>query len=161
VHPTSSPPEPPPQLGKRALRLRLWAIVGVWAVLAFPFVIIAFNGHENIESAQSYCPFKLATGMPCPGCGITKSLVFFYLGQWEKSISYHLFGPLVVAVSLVLTVLLLLEIVWRRDLTSSFLFRKNAGVVLGAGLAIYHASRLIYFLSTHSLSDILKESMWG
>jgi hypothetical protein len=149
------------RLSKQAIRLRLWALIGVWAVLAFPFVIIAFNGHQNIESAQSYCPFKLATGMPCPGCGITKSLVFFYLGQWEKSISYHLFGPLVVAVCVVLTVLLLLEITWRRDLLSSFLFRKNAGVVLGAGLAIYHASRLVYFLSTHSLSDILKESMWG
>jgi hypothetical protein len=157
----SSSPVPPQALSNRALRLRLWALLGVSTVLVFPIIIIAFNGHQNIESAQSYCPFKLATGMPCPGCGITKSLVFFYLGQWEKSISYHLFGPLVIAFSVALTFLLLLEMIWRRDLTSSFLFRKHAGVVLGAGLAIYHASRLIYFLSTHSFSDILKESMWG
>ena len=48
------------------------------------------NDNRHIETEQSLCPFKLLTGFPCPGCGITKSMIFLYEGDFLKSIYYSL-----------------------------------------------------------------------
>lgn len=34
---------------------------------------------------QAFCPMVLLTGFPCPGCGLTRSILFFLTGQWERS----------------------------------------------------------------------------
>ena len=67
---------------------KLYGIVGALAILAIPYFIMIQSENNNIETAQSLCPFKMLTGFPCPGCGITKSLIFFYEGDFLKSIYY-------------------------------------------------------------------------
>lgn len=34
---------------------------------------------------HAFCPMVIATGIPCPGCGMTRALLFFVTGQWERS----------------------------------------------------------------------------
>jgi hypothetical protein len=128
------------------------------AALVVPIFIMQTDG--DIEHSQSICPFKLLTGMPCPGCGITKSIVFLYKGEWDKSLSYHLFGPLVVVVALFAIVLFSVELILKRNLLSGFLYNVKLGYVLGAILGTYHLIRLISFLATHSFDQIIKESIW-
>ena len=53
-------------------------------------VLIYFNDKGNLENEQSFCPFKMVTGFPCPGCGITKSMVFFYDGNIYKMLHIKL-----------------------------------------------------------------------
>lgn len=50
------------------------------------------------------CPFRLLTGLPCPFCGVTRSLMA--LGQGHVGLSLHLspLGPIVLAAALVLLV---------------------------------------------------------
>jgi hypothetical protein len=98
--------------------------------------------------------------MPCPGCGITKSIMFLYKGELDKSLSYHLFGPLVVIVSLFSIVLFSTELIIKRNLFSGFLYNIKLGYTLGAILGTYHLIRLISFIGTHSFDQILQESMW-
>lgn len=43
------------------------------------------NHDHHLETDQSLCPFKMLTGFPCPGCGITKSLVYLYEGDLQKA----------------------------------------------------------------------------
>lgn len=52
------------------------------------------------------CPFRLLTGLPCPGCGLTRSLVCLLHGDLASSIAFHPLGPLV---ALVLLGLILVE----------------------------------------------------
>jgi len=136
-------------------------LAGTLSVLAFPFFIILTNGHHHIESEQSYCPFKLATGLPCPGCGITKSLVFFYEGNLWKSLSYHVFGPLVVIAALFFSILLLADLLLKKDYIQHFLYKKHLGTILGVSLGIYHLIRLVHFIYTHTFDQIVAESAWG
>lgn len=52
-----------------------------------------------LTSGVPFCPFKLATGLPCPGCGITRAAVAFLHGDVATSFYYHPLGaPLVIAV---------------------------------------------------------------
>lgn len=114
----------------------------------------------NIESSQSLCPHKMLTGMPCPGCGITKSLIFFYQGDILKSISYHILGPFAVMLCFALIGLLTVEILTGREYLNALFFNKKLAYVLGFALGGYHLIRTIYFIATHSFVDILKESVW-
>ncbi len=98
--------------------------------------------------------------MPCPGCGITKSIAFLYQGELNKSLSYHLFGPLVVLISVFAVVLFSIELIKKRNLLSKFLYNIKLGYALGAILGTYHLIRLISFLATHNFDQILQESMW-
>ena len=44
----------------------------------------------------SICMLKNTTGVPCPGCGLTRSIVAAVDGDWRESFTYHRLGPLVV-----------------------------------------------------------------
>ena len=43
------------------------------------------------------CPFRLATGLPCPGCGLTRAFVATAHGRFMDAFAYNLFGPLLFA----------------------------------------------------------------
>lgn len=61
-------------------------------LLAPLFLILAwFTG----ESAFSICIFYSITGLPCPGCGMTRSVHFLLHGDILHALRYHLFGILV------------------------------------------------------------------
>jgi hypothetical protein len=128
-------------------------------MLAVPYLImLTSNGH--IESEQSLCPFKMVSGFPCPGCGITKSIIFFYEGDLYKSLYYHILGPLVPLASLAAILVLSTELLTTKTYFSSVIYSQKLAYVLAILLGIYHFIRLIIFVSTHSVQQILQESIW-
>ncbi len=128
-------------------------------MLLFPLYIYLFS-FENIELEQSFCPIKMSTGLPCPGCGITKSIVFMYDGNFTKSFYYHLFGPFAFAFLVGIIILFSIEIFTKKSFSKSIFFNLKIAYFLAITLSIYHITRLIYFLSENNFSQILKESIW-
>ena len=118
------------------------------------------NSSGHIETDQSICPFKMLSGFPCPGCGITKSLVFLYEGDVGKSIYYHLFGPLTFLICIAAILVLSLELVTKKEYFQNILFSKKLAYVLGSTLAGYHVIRLILFISSNTIDEILRQSIW-
>jgi len=49
--------------------------------------------HGHIAGIPSICPFQNLTGMPCPGCGLTRSFVCFAHGHFAEAFRYHALGP--------------------------------------------------------------------
>jgi hypothetical protein len=39
------------------------------------------------------CFFASVTGLPCPGCGMTRSVTALLKGQWDLAMAYHPFSP--------------------------------------------------------------------
>jgi hypothetical protein len=35
------------------------------------------------------CPFKILTGIDCPGCGLTRGSLCVLSGQWKRALSYN------------------------------------------------------------------------
>lgn len=55
-------------------------------------------------SGPVLCPFRLVTGLPCPGCGLTRSWVAVGHGDVHDAFAYNAFGPLSMAFVAVMVV---------------------------------------------------------
>lgn len=119
------------------------------------------NDQDNhLETDQSLCPFKMITGMPCPSCGITKSIVYFYKGDVLKSLSYHILGPAVVFFCVFIIIILITEIITKKEYFNNYFYSRKLAYGLAIFLALYHIIRLVYFLNNHTFQEIVKESIW-
>ncbi len=139
---------------------KLLGIAGATITLAIPFFLMLQNSNHHLQTDQSYCPFKMLTGFPCPGCGITKSLVYFYQGDMYKSLSYHIFGPFVIAFCILTIIVLSTELVTKKEYFTSLLHNRKLAILLGILLGLYHAIRLAYFIYYNSWQSILHQSIW-
>jgi uncharacterized protein DUF2752 len=94
------------------------------------------------------CAFFRATGVPCPGCGLTRACLLLLKGQLRTSIKFHAFAPIFVVLIAMLIVCTLLP----RTATESFINKaetveRQTGVtilILG-GLILYWLARLLLF----------------
>ncbi len=125
-----------------------------------PFFLMFFNQDNHLEKDQSFCPFKMLTGFPCPGCGITKSLVYFYEGDLQKSLYYHILGPFVILFCLITIAVLATELITKKKYFNRLLFNKKLAYGLAIFLATYHFIRIIYFINSNSFDAILRQSIW-
>lgn len=139
---------------------KIYGIIGAFIMLMVPFFLIFFNQDSHLETAQSFCPLKMLTGFPCPGCGITKSLVYFYEGDLQKSLYYHILGPFVILFCIVTIVVLITELITKKEYFNGLLFNRKLAYGLAILLATYHFIRIIYFINDNSIDDIMRQSIW-
>jgi len=138
-------------------------IIGILAAilaLLFPLFLLFLNHDNHLETAQSLCPFKMLTGFPCPGCGITKSMVYCYEGDIIKSLYYHILGPFVIVFCIATITVLTIELITKKEYFSTIIYNKKIAYGLAIFLGVYHLLRIIYFVNTNSVNDILKQSIW-
>lgn len=77
-----------------------------FAIAAFCLSVVAFAVFAEATSSAIYifgvqipplCPFRLLTGLDCPGCGLTRSVILAFHGRFAGSYMVHLLGiPLAV-----------------------------------------------------------------
>jgi hypothetical protein len=139
---------------------KIYGIAGALITLVIPYLLLLHNGNHHLETDQSFCPFKMLTGFPCPGCGITKSLVYFYEGDLYKSVSYHLLGPAVIVFCLFTIIVLTTELITTKEYFNQWLYNKKLAYSLAIFLFSYHTIRLVYFIYTNSWHSIMQQSIW-
>ncbi len=54
-----------------------------------------------VQHGPQLCPLRALTGLPCPGCGLTRSWVFAAHGDLASAFGFNAFGPVFFAVLLV------------------------------------------------------------
>lgn len=64
-----------------------WA-TGILCTFAFAVPL------QSIQNIPRLCIFHRLTGVPCPGCGLSRSIVAFTHLDLGQAISFHVFGPL-------------------------------------------------------------------
>ena len=69
--------------------VRVAAGVGAAAIVTAFAVTPALS-----TSGPTLCPMRLITGLPCPGCGLTRSWTAAAHGHVADAFSYNLFGPI-------------------------------------------------------------------
>ena len=117
--------------------------VGATAALAAAFVISP--GH--VEDGPVICPFRRLTGLPCPGCGLTRSWVYLAHGQVRDALAAHPFGAVAALAALVLVGAVVLASVRGTPLPDldAVVRRPWVRVVVGAWLA-FASVRLVLAL---------------
>lgn len=82
------------QLSGERTQARITAalLTGIFAVSA----LLPLPGRSGqIGHLPSLCPFYTLTGLPCPGCGLTRAFVCLGHGQWRESLHWHPLGWLI------------------------------------------------------------------
>jgi hypothetical protein len=142
------------------IKRKIYGIIGAAITLIIPFFLMLDNHNDHLETDQSFCPFKMVTGFPCPGCGITKSLVYFYEGDIYKSLSYHILGPFVIVFCWLTIIILTTEIITKKEYFSGLLYNRKLAYNMAYFLGFYHLIRLVLFIRESSFDDILHQSIW-
>jgi hypothetical protein len=81
----------------RAGLLGRLAPIACGCALAAAAAVVAFSDPAAPGSRFPACQFKLATGLWCPGCGLTRGFHQLFNGDVLSALSYNLFLPLVLA----------------------------------------------------------------
>lgn len=71
----------------QVLVFRHFGAIGAGIVLLVSFILPA-----GADSLPSFCPIFLVSGVTCPGCGLSRSIVNISHGEWATAFSYHPFG---------------------------------------------------------------------
>lgn len=79
-----------------------WLLLG----LAVPALAALMQGHQSDRLAfgllpdfplPALCASRRLLGVNCPGCGLTRSIVFLVHGDWHASLAMHRLGWLIFA----------------------------------------------------------------
>lgn len=92
------------------------------------------------------CPFLAATGIPCPGCGLTRATMQLLRGDFAQSFHTHAFAPIFLFALLVMGITLVLPEPHRRNVIasiSSLETRNGITAWVLVSLMLYWAFRLI------------------
>ncbi len=66
---------------------RRWRVGTAAGVLFVPLLL----SRTTVEGPR--CLFRALFHLPCPGCGLTRSLENLWRGEWALSLRHHPFGP--------------------------------------------------------------------
>ena len=90
-------------------RQQSWVIFGILSV-----VLLAAFFWQPSDNGIILCYFRGLTGLPCPGCGMTRSLCAIAKGQILRSVQYHPLGPLVFLIAVGLWIRAIAELVYQK-----------------------------------------------
>ena len=76
---------------RRALSVTLWLASG--AVAAFALLVVI----PRLAFRAPTCLVLLLTGVPCPGCGMTRATACLVNGDFESMLRFHPLAPLLMA----------------------------------------------------------------
>ena len=93
------------------------------------------------------CPFFRVTGVPCPGCGLSRATTLLLKGDLAGSLRFHAFAPifLLAIVALFLSILLPKSMVQSAISRAELIERKTGlTVLILGGLILYWLARLLF-----------------
>lgn len=133
---------PSPDLHRRLAAVSSTEITA--AIGAGGLVIAALLPAGGIEDGPVLCPFRALTGLPCPGCGLTRSWVYLMHGDIGSSLASNWFGPvLILAVVVLAVVSIRSRLTGKRPADLDKLVKSRVVLGLVALFIAYGAVRLI------------------
>jgi hypothetical protein len=117
---------------------------GLAAAGAAALAIAFAASPQRIASGPVMCPFRLATGLPCPGCGLTRSWVYIAHGDFGDAVRANPFGYLTMAAALALVAVALASLARGRPIPSmSPVVRSRPFIAVLCGWLAFAAVRIV------------------
>ena len=133
----SLPPPPEPEPGAERARVigqSALTLVGLGTLLV---------AARAVSLHAPACPFRSATGIPCPGCGMTRLADAVAHGRWSAAASADAAGVALLAVLAVLAVAYLVQVVIRKRQPPGWMRSAAVPAVLVALVAIHWITTIV------------------
>lgn len=94
---------------------KLYLLLAVLVLLGYLWLFYSISNH-GVSSCDFGigCPFKLITGIPCPSCGVTRSVILFFNGNLLSAISMNPLGIVVSLLMILLPIGLLFDLIFKK-----------------------------------------------
>lgn len=113
--------------------LVLSALIGSYVIIASLF-------------SSTICVFKTITGLPCPGCGLTRSYLSFFRGDIINAFKYH---PL-----FLLPVILIINLIYNKVKINKFIINEKVVICFIVIFLTVYVLRMIMFFPHYPPMDI-------
>jgi hypothetical protein len=84
--------------------------------IALPVIVHALREHF-VPHFYIICPLLTFTGIPCPFCGLTRSLLCLLHGEVAQAFWYHPFGPVVWGGTALFAIRTLVSLMYQHNIT--------------------------------------------
>jgi hypothetical protein len=94
------------------------------------------------------CSFFKLTGLPCPGCGLTRACMLLLQGDVRDSVRFHAFAPIfIILISVMMLATFLPKIVTEPFIQKAETLERQTGltIIILGGLILYWLARLLFF----------------
>jgi FlaA1/EpsC-like NDP-sugar epimerase len=129
-------------------------------VMGFPLYVYLTNNYNTLAQQPSICPIKSTTGLFCLGCGITKSMVSCYHGNWQHAFQHHILGLFLLAAACIVFVLAIYQLITQKQLFKSSPYTMPVFYGILIVLSTYNTIRNAMYISTHTRQEILQQTIW-
>jgi hypothetical protein len=113
----------------------------IWLALLSAVFVASVLWHPSDDGGIVLCPFRLATGIPCPGCGLTRSFCAMGKGDVSRAFEFHALGPVLFAVA-------------------GLLWLRSAAVLLGGGDVVTRVDRALVRWRALQLGGAVLLAVW-
>jgi hypothetical protein len=133
------------------------------AAVGMGTLVASFAYAPFVQHGPIVCPFRLFFGVPCPGCGLTRSFCAMSHGDVAGAFSYHALGPCLYLALLIGVPLLAWQALTRRrvPLLNEVLYARRPAYVFGALLFAYQMARLCGLAASGQLFADMQSSLVG
>lgn len=94
---------------------RFYLLIEVLLIIGWMWIFFNFNYYFFDTKGHEFCLFKMVTGIPCPSCGSTRSVIYLLKGNWLQGFYINPLGIIVLLFMLVVPFWLLYDIAVGKD----------------------------------------------
>ncbi len=106
-------------------RQKLYLFIFLADVVGFIWIIYnLIETYQNGKETHTVCLIKQTTGVPCPSCGSTRSVMSVFNGEWLDAIYWNPLGIVLVIIIFVSPIWIIKD--WLQSSDSFFKFYQNA-----------------------------------
>jgi len=102
-------------------RKKLYTILSLACIAGYIWLI--FTIQLELRNSGGVCLIKRVTGVPCPSCGSTRSVLNLLHGDFLKALYINPFGLIIAVIMLVLPIWIVFDIATKKRTLYDFYFR--------------------------------------
>jgi hypothetical protein len=107
---------------------RLYTLLLVACLAGFSWLAISFHSKDLSNDDKSICLIKQVTGLPCPSCGATRSIILLVKGDYKDAMFYNPIGIILLIIMISAPVWIAVD--YFRNKESLFQFYQKAEKVI-------------------------------
>jgi hypothetical protein len=109
-------------------RNKLYAILAAACAAGYIWPLVSYYRIVSNETDFGICLFKRVTGIPCPSCGSTRSIVSILNGDLSGGLFWNPFGIIIMAILIVAPIWMITDLLLKKD--SLFRFYNQTEIFL-------------------------------
>ena len=122
-------------------RNKLYILLSAACAIGYCWIMLSFFWSASDDNDAGVCLFKHFTGIPCPSCGSTRSVLSIIHGDFSGSLALNPFGVILMLILVISPLWILIDVLYQKSSLLNFynrteLFLKQRYIAVPAILVV-------------------------